>query len=208
MVNPETHKGAAATAPLSDANGCEAHSAFSILLPPRRFPQSRHDRRRDHDFVTGGRGLLVPRPAEASEAGRRIEATASPREAWVAWLEPRFGENASAYFTGTYCDDYGVPHGCMLARNVHKDFRRFLVEQGLTDREFITGVEHHRYRDVLHVHGIIGGPFTDVELRLLKASWAVERGHARVLPVLDGCASYVTKYALKGDTESFDWNVA
>jgi hypothetical protein len=96
----------------------------------------------------------------------------------------------------------------MLPRNVHKDFRSFLVAQGLTDREFINGVEHHRYRDVLHLHAVISGEFSEWDRAWLKASWAAERGHARVLPVLDGCASYVTKYALKGDTESFDWNIA
>ena len=49
----------------------------------------------------------------------------------------------------------------MLARNVHHDFRRFLVECGLMGAEFITGVEQHKYRDVLHLHAIIGGDFDD-----------------------------------------------
>jgi hypothetical protein len=136
-----------------------------------------------------------------------MPAGATAREAWVAWLAPRFPAG-SAYFTGTYSDDYGLPHGLMLARNVHHDFRRFLVERELMGHEFIDGVEQHKYRDVLHLHGIIQGDFSDLDRRLLKAEWERERGYARVLPVLDGCASYVTKYALKGDTEHFDWNIA
>jgi len=112
------------------------------------------------------------------------------------------------YFTGTYSDDYGTRHGLMLPRNVHKDFRRWLVEQGLTAHPFINGVEHHKYRDILHLHAVVQGDFTEADMRLLRAYWQADRGHARALPVLDGCASYVTKYALKGDTDSFDWNLS
>jgi len=158
--------------------------------------------------VTGGSGLLVPASREAqAQAAAAAAGAATAREAWIAWLAPRFTPGA-AYFTGTYSEDYGLSHGLMLARNVHHDFRRFLVERELTDRQFISGVEQHRYRDVLHLHAIISGDFSDIDRRLLKAEWERERGFSRVLPVLDGCASYVTKYALKGDTEHFDWNVA
>ena len=171
------------------------------------LPKSRAQRRLERDFVTGGTGLLVPRQGEELGAAA-ASAAATARDAWISWLSPRFSDRESAYFTGTYSDDYGLPHGLMLARNVHHDFRRFLVERGLTDRQFITGVEQHQYRDVLHLHAIIQGELTDLDRRLLKAEWEVSRGYARVLPVLDGCASYVTKYALKGDTENFDWNIA
>lgn len=171
---------------------------------------SRQRRRVERDFITGGAGLLVPRNAAShAEQAAACAGAATPREAWIGWLAPRFPPGA-AYFTGTYSDDYGLPHGLMLARNAHHDFRRFLLERGLTAHEFINGVEHHeyRYKDVLHLHAIIAGEFSDLDRRLLKAEWQRERGYARVLPVLDGCASYVTKYALKGDTESFDWNLA
>lgn len=168
----------------------------------------RHQRKAMRDFITGGSGLLIPRDAASqAELAAAVAGAASPREAWVGWLAPRFPQGA-AYFTGTYSDDYGLPHGLMLARNVHHDFRRFLFDCGLTDREFVNGVEQHKYRDVLHLHAIIGGDFTDLDRRLLQAAWARSRGHARVLPVLDGCASYVTKYALKSDTVNFDWNLA
>lgn len=133
----------------------------------------------------------------------------SVREAWIDWLSPRF-PTGSAYITGTYSDSYGFAHGLMLPRNVHKDVKRFLSEHGflsLDDRDYICGVEAHRYRDILHWHGIISGDFSPDDLRYLQAAWASERGHCRALPVLDGCASYVTKYALKGDTDSFDWRL-
>lgn len=169
---------------------------------------SRQQRRIERDFITGGAGLLVPRDAAShAELADACAGAASPREAWVRWLAPRFPAGA-AYFTGTYSEDYGLSHGLMLARNVHHDFRRFLVECGFMGAEFITGVEQHKYRDVLHLHAIIGGDFDDLDRRLLKARWELDRGYARVLPVLDGCASYVTKYALKGDTVNFDWNLS
>lgn len=176
----------------------------------------RNSTRMERDFIQGGVGLLEPHLEEVTYAAtpvlanrRSPERAGSPREAWIRWLAPHFPKG-SAYFTGTYGDEYGLPNGLMLARNVHHDFRRFLVERGLTDREFINGVEQHKYRDgnVLHCHAIIGGDFSDLDRRLLKAEWQADRGFCRVLPVLDGCASYVTKYALKGDTEHFDWNLA
>lgn len=134
----------------------------------------------------------------------------SPRQGWIQWLSPRFtasGDGHSAYFTGTYCDDYGYPNGLTLSRNVHKDFRRFLEETRL-EGDFICGVERHRYRDILHLHAVIQGDFSPEQLRFLKRWWSVDRGHARVLPVLDGCVSYVTKYALKHDTDDFDWRLS
>lgn len=168
-------------------------------------PKSRQQRRLERDFITGGHGLLLPRAAVPADAEPARAGT--PREAWIHWLAPRFPQGA-AYFTGTYQEEYGKDHGLMLARNVHHDFRRFLIECNLWDREFINGVEQHKYRDILHCHAIISGDFDKLQLAALKALWEQQRGYARVLPVLDGCASYVTKYALKGDTESFDWNLS
>jgi len=119
-------------------------------------------------------------------------------------LAPHFQGNESAYFTGTYSDDYGFPHGLMAVRNVVKDWRSFLKGLGF-DGEWMLGVEKHQYRDILHVHAIVSGPYSQEDRERLRGWWAVDRGHARVLPVLDGCASYVTKYALKGDCEGFEW---
>lgn len=126
---------------------------------------------------------------------------------WVRWLSPVFGDNDSAYLTGTYSDDYGEPHGCMLARNVLKDFWRFLGEWDFGGA-CIVGVEPHKYRDILHLHAILQGPFTAEQLKVIQGFWAAERGHAKCLPVLDGCASYVTKYAMKRQVDAFDWRLA
>jgi hypothetical protein len=164
-----------------------------------RPTEYRHERRA-RIYGSGAMG------AGGAGVERRSAPVASPRQAWVDWVSPRFGEGA-AYFTGTYGDEYGFSHGLMLARNVHNDFRRFLKERDLL-ADFICGVEQHRYRDILHLHAVLAGEFSQNDRLRLKAEWALERGHARVLPVLDGCASYVTKYALKGDCESFDWRLS
>jgi len=154
-------------------------------------------------------GAGSPAPTTATQLLEKIQRSdLTPRDAWVMWLSPRFSGNESAYVTGTYSDEYGFPHGLMKTRNVHKDVRLWLKSLGLETLEFICGAEEHAYRDILHWHGIVKGPFSDLERAILKASWSAERGHCRVLPVLDGCASYVTKYALKADSDAFDWNLS
>jgi len=180
-------------------------SAMRLALNPdstTRVVNSRnHGRGNARPTASGG---AAPHAA-GSASGR-----GAVRAAWVDWLAPVFADTGSAYITGTYSDDYGYANGLMLPRNVHKDVLRFLdreIASDLAGRPFICGVEQHQYRDVLHWHGIVQGEFTAEELQYLKGMWASTRGHARVLPVTDGCASYVTKYALKGDTDSFEWRL-
>jgi hypothetical protein len=164
-------------------------------------PESRHARRERLMREDQERCARFP------HVGDRRAERPSAADGWVRWLAPRF-KDGSAYITGTYTDEYGFANGCTLPRNVHKDFRRFLKECGAEGHDFINGVEHHQYRDVLHLHAVLKGPYDAGELEWLKAYWSAKRGHARVLPVLDGCASYVTKYALKGDAEAFDWSLS
>jgi hypothetical protein len=150
---------------------------------------------------------VAPSPVLSRPVVAGAPATRGVRAAWVCWLAPTFADNDSAYFTGTYSDEYGYANGLMLARNVHKDFGRYLKSWGFGGR-WICGVEEHQYRDVLHLHAILEGPFTREQRDWLKGWWQGERGFARVLPVVDGCASYVTKYALKGDCSSFEWRLS
>lgn len=155
----------------------------------------------------GRRGTWRDADAPRTPERSRVRGPApTVRDAWLHWLQPTFPDG-SAYFTGTYSDAYGFPHGLMVVRNVHRDFHRFLDRWHVTE-PFIVGVERHQYRDILHLHGIIRGPFSEYELDRLKAAWEADRGFARVLPMTDRCASYVTKYALKGDTDAFDWRLS
>lgn len=216
--NDERHRGNGASpvgSPLSCAEPCN-------IVQRRRFRRNGHKAGAGSRAATlaslgstipGGRSgagvaaLARPAGSGGGVGGLLLAPGTTPRAAWVAWLAPVFTENGSCYFTGTYSDEYGFSNGLMLVRNVHKDFARFL-ESFQYEGRFIVGVEQHQYRDILHLHAILEGPFTPEQMRWVRDWWAAERGHARALPVLDGCASYVTKYALKGDTDSFEWRLS
>lgn len=177
----------------------------------RRREQEESQARQEYQRLGSGAGGSVSTPApllvRADDACLLTSPGTTPRAAWVAWLSPVFAGNDSCYFTGTYRDDYGFDNGLMLPRNVFKDFARYMASWGFSGR-YIVGVEQHQYRDILHLHGILEGPFTTEQRHWIKDYWEAQRGYARALPVLDGCASYVTKYALKGDTDNFEWRLS
>lgn len=208
MRSPETRETALHGGSSSSVSpfGMGHRTDSTILLPHRRNSGRHGSSGVDGVALGGGR-----QRSGGSAQGSLLTATGkTPREAWVNWLRPVFAGKDSCYFTGTYSDGYGFPNGLTLTRNVHKDFERFLAHTGfldLSERRYVNGVERHAYRDILHLHGILEGPFTKDEMRYLKAMWEAERGWCKALPVLDGCESYVTKYALKGDTDSFEWRL-
>jgi len=129
--------------------------------------------------------------------------------AWAKMLSPHFANGAAVHFTGTYSDEYGYRNGLMLARNVQRDFRRFLKDMGWGDRPFCIGVEvHESGRAILHLHALIGGSWDAAERDYLKRSWAVHRGHAKATQVVtrEQCVEYAAKHCMKTDiTESFDF---
>lgn len=210
-MSPRTDESPAATG-LPNGSGIET----STIVRPARYRRNAHRqgaRVRQAEFVglaSAERGAAAPAcagsDAAARAAGLQLPRGATARDAWIGWLAPHFADQDACYFTGTYSDDYGTANGLMLQRNVHKDFTRFL-ESFDYQGDYIVGVEQHAFRDILHLHGILQGPFSDDQRRWVKEWWQAERGHARALPVQDGCASYVTKYALKGDTDAFEWRL-
>jgi hypothetical protein len=207
-MSPGKAEGAALTAPSNDALG----RVSTRRIYPSRSVHKRESAQRRAAFDSLGAAAAPADQAQQGEPARRpgsllLAPGATAQDAWVAWLAPRFADNGSCYFTGTYSDDYGVPNGLMNQRNVFKDFRRFL-ESFRWDGHYIVAVEKHAYRDVLHLHAILQGDMTDEQRAWIRTAWACERGHARSLPVLDGCASYVTKYALKNDADAFEWRLS
>ena len=84
---------------------------------------------------------------------------------------------------------------------------KFLADLGL-DCDFIFGLERHQERGELHAHGIIRAALDKEQRRIFQEMWWLQHGTCRALPVLDGCMSYVTKYALKGDSEFWDWRLS
>lgn len=199
-----------------DASAIHREHVRAALLTPRGVAPAASVGERP---PAAGALSAVKRTACHPGSSRRIQ------DAWVSWLAPHFAENASAYFTGTYREAYGIENGLTLVRNVHKDFRRFLKANDIHG-DFVVAAEPHRFRsryrdgksgspwrhaeyaNVLHLHAVMQGPFTPADLQLLNAWWQVDRGHARVLPVLDGAMSYVAKYALKADSDAFDWRLS
>lgn len=140
---------------------------------------------------------------------RRVADTRS-LEAWGDMLAPHFGQGSSLNLTGTYGDEYGYSHGCMVPRNVLKDLERFLRSQGRLCVARCAGVEVHPVtrRKVLHFHALVGGHWTAQEVADAARLWASSgRGHARGKLVVDraGCIEYAAKHALKqGAADNFD----
>lgn len=159
--------------------------------PPQALPSTtRHEA-----WLMGRYGLLVA-PSD------------SPRQAWLSYLAPRFSDGT--YLTLTFADTPNDPtntRGLNHPEVVSRHIRQWLLNIGC-ESDFIFGIEPHRYRDILHAHGIIAQPTTQPQRDFLQQSWALKHGFAKVLPVTDGCVSYVTKYALKGNTECWDWNLS
>jgi len=212
-MSPRTAEGAAPTAPSSDSPS--EKSTRRIYLSRNAHKREALARRAAFDSLGAERESVHGHEPRSGGGGGRVAGAeslllapgTSARDAWVSWLAPVFADNDSCYFTGTYSDDYGIPNGLMNQRNVFKDWKRFLESFGW-DGQFIVAVEQHRWRDVLHLHAILAGPMTDDQRAWIRTAWACDRGHARSLPVQDGCASYVTKYALKHDSDAFDWRLS
>ena len=123
--------------------------------------------------------------------------------AWVELVREQLAGHELVFFTGTYSDEYGMAHGCMLARNVQADFRRALKDAGMEDARYVCAVEPHRLRSVLHLHALVQASQADA--KLLQRVWD-ERGWSSAPAVTDGGYGYCCKYALKSSTpDSFDW---
>jgi hypothetical protein len=129
--------------------------------------------------------------------------------AWLTLLCPHFSEGHSLNFTGTYSDEYGYSHGLMLARNVERDFRRFLGSLGRRTEAWVLGVEHHRTgRKILHLHAVVAGHWSDADIAIAAYEWQRYRGFCRAGTVNDraGAVRYAVKHAMKqGGAELLFW---
>lgn len=143
---------------------------------------------------------------------KRSRANTALLNAWASLLAPHFANGGAVHFTGTYSDTYGYAHGLMLVRNVMKDFeafRRVLVAHKLPASPGCIGVEvHPSGRDILHLHALVGGTWSDTDRELAVALWERYRGWSRCKPVFDreGCVQYAAKHLLKqGGEDAFDF---
>jgi hypothetical protein len=130
-------------------------------------------------------------------AGTAVCSRARVHDEWASWLAS-FG--LDTYVTFTWSDEAGERIGSPYA--ALRDVKRFLKSMGV--RECFLAVEGHKERTIPHVHGVVrfGG-----DRSFMWAEWFRTRGFARVLPVRDGCESYVTKYLLKEGGPEATWFV-
>lgn len=149
----------------------------------------------------------------AAQAASAAAAAARPlradpvRDAWIEMLLPHFSDADCCFFTGTYSDEYGYPHGLMLPRNALADFRRFLADEGYQDNAWVVCAEPHQCRPIWHHHALLAGVDAAAGAHL-KAAWVSSRGWADAPPLHDGGVCYATKYATKSGNEVlFEWNL-
>jgi hypothetical protein len=126
------------------------------------------------------------------------------------WMAPVFVPGLAAQMHLTYSDEYGYSHGCMLPRNVLRDFSRFLGRLGRRGSDYLVGVEVHpqTHRTVLHLHAVVGGVWTRNNLVDAATLWSGTRGYCRIQQVLDDNWSlrYTMKHAAKqGREDSLFW---
>lgn len=130
-------------------------------------------------------------------------------DAWVGFFQENMPMQSVAFVSATYRDEYGYANGCMLGRNVLKDFQRFLKSQGMEDAPWVCCVETHKERDILHLHALVGHLGTAALRHGFEGAWTHSRGWSRCSPLLDGGVRYCGKYALKAhEAAMFDWSWA
>jgi hypothetical protein len=115
-------------------------------------------------------------------------------DTWADWLEEQFPDGAT-FVTLTYSDENGAKRSAYTPRSCFRDARAWRSDLKLP-RPFMFAAEPHRWRDILHLHGLLV-PMDEAERRLASAYWEADRGFARLLPATPGAFPYVTKYAFK-----------
>ncbi|CAK0743165.1 hypothetical protein CCP3SC15_1240007 [Gammaproteobacteria bacterium] len=130
--------------------------------------------------------------------------TASVVQEWAAYLS---GVGFDTYVTVTWSDGAADKFHVDGARSAMREFRRFMAEMGI--KKWYAVVEGHKERAVPHIHAVVkyGGRRTV----MWQKWWGETNSMARILPITDGCFSYVSKYILKdgGDTGGFttEWRI-
>ena len=141
------------------------------------------------------------------------------QEAWVQWLQ---GQGLGTYVTLTWSDEValrdglayrdreGKVYGHPSSRIVALQHTRSWASRHGYDYRYFFASEVGYGRDIPHVHGMMEAMSRQERYRLW-AHWFATKGLAVVLPVTDGCESYVSKYILKDDrcdTVEFSFNGA
>lgn len=115
-------------------------------------------------------------------------------DAYSSWLSEQFPDGAT-FVTLTYSDENGAKRSAYTPRSCFRDAHRWRNDLKLP-RPFLFAAEPHRWRDFLHLHGLVA-PMDEAQMRLAAAYWESDRGFARLLPANAGAFPYVTKYSFK-----------
>jgi hypothetical protein len=152
--------------------------------------------------AAGGAGQ--PKVAGSSSA---TGARSPLHAAWADMLAPYFPDGSdAAYVTFTWSDEYSRRHHVHGAKSAIADVQRFLGD--LNIRQWFLSVEQTDRLNVPHVHGIIRLGDSMPRRYAWEQWWASRKSLARILPVQDGCLSYVTKYVLKDQTATtVEWRL-
>ena len=137
----------------------------------------------------------------------RVQTTIALRDAWAEWLDlldKKLGWDW--YVTLTFANDRKAPEAADKAYRlfIHK-LNRAVYGVRYTRRGegvwWVRATEHHRYRDVIHYHALIGGVFNVRRLTWMDV-WSNEMGEgwARIQPYdrRRGARYYLAKYIAKG----------
>lgn len=182
--------------------------------PPRRPPAYPAIRPVRLGQLDGLQHELAIERIDARHAGRFVGVPTEHRvdplqDAWCAMVQDHMSGEGDCFFTGSYSDGYGYPHGLMKSHNVIKDFERFLVANELDLANWVCAVELHKYRDILHLHALISAVGEFADRVKLERSWRASGRGLQVTaePLEDQGVSYCTKYALKGQNAAdFEWS--
>jgi hypothetical protein len=168
-------------------------------------------------------GVDVPVPREVSRLQQRmiapvelptvygVDRVAAGRDLvhdeWSRWLSGYFPDGSdSAYVTLTWSDEEAFKRYVFGAKRAIADASAFFTDLGI--RQWFVCVEDHKWRDVPHIHGVVR--LGDSMRRdYMWGLWRATRSsNARILPIQDGCFSYVTKYVFKDETATrLEWRL-
>jgi hypothetical protein len=114
---------------------------------------------------------------------------------WAEWLS---GQGLNVYVTLTWSDDAADERHIDSPTSALRDFRALMRKFKV--RKYYVAVEGHKERTVPHIHAVIR--YDGSMKAMWEYYWNTRHSMARILPVMDGCFSYVAKYIMKDKTDT------
>lgn len=147
-----------------------------------------------------------PRSLASRSHARRLAARAvDARElhildAYADWFQERFPEGAT-FATLTYSDKAGHKHNAYSPKACFRDVHKWLKLLNYGG-ESVWVCEPHRWRDILHLHGVMG-PLSPERNNEAFTLWLRTRGRCQLRVATPGAIPYVCKYAFKNGGQDY-----